>query len=56
MNNYGDIMESRKQNTESRQLKCHCGKLVAIVRDGTVYVYCKGCKRQVAVCKTEPRA
>ena len=44
-------MKERKQN-----IKCDCGKLVAIKIDGTVYVYCKSCKRQVPVITLEPRA
>lgn len=47
----GDKMEERKQN-----IKCDCGKLVAIKIDGIVYVYCKSCKRQVPVITLEPRA
>lgn len=30
---------------------CDCGKLVAIERDGVIYVKCKRCNRQVPVFK-----
>lgn len=30
-------------------IKCTCGKLIAIVRDGKVYIKCKGCKHEVEI-------
>ncbi len=44
---------------EKQNINCTCGKLIAIKRNGRIYVYCKGCKRQVAISEpraTEPRA
>lgn len=39
-----------------KPVKCECGKVIARVRDGKVYIYCKSCKRQVAIVDLEPRA
>jgi ribosomal protein L36 len=44
--------------TES-QVKCHCGKLLAIQRNGKIYVYCKRCKTETeipVISYKEPRA
>ena len=30
-------------------IKCECGKLIAIVRNGKVYIKCKGCKHEVEI-------
>lgn len=47
---------SQKQNKESSiPVKCSCGKMVARMRNGKIYVYCKTCKREVQL-KLEPRA
>ena len=35
-------------------VRCDCGKLVAIERDGIIYVLCKRCNRQVPLYR-EPR-
>lgn len=46
---------SQKQNTSGKPVKCSCGKMVAKIRNGKVYVYCKTCKREVPL-EIEPRA
>lgn len=40
---------------QNKDIRCACGKLVAIEKNGVIYVYCKGCKRQVPIYR-EPRA
>lgn len=45
---------SQKQNKESgTPVKCTCGQMVARIRNGRIYVYCKKCKREMPV-DTEP--
>lgn len=44
-----------KLNNGGTPVKCTCGKMVARLRDGKVYVYCKTCKREVPL-EIEPRA
>lgn len=29
-----------------KPIRCDCGKLIAIERDGKVYIKCRGCKRE----------
>lgn len=45
------------ERAKDRGIRCCCGKLVAIERDGKIFVQCKNCKKQVElkVNKTEPR-
>jgi hypothetical protein len=39
---------SQKQNkANGTPVKCTCGKMVARLRNGKIYVYCKTCKREV---------
>lgn len=40
------VYNMEKQN---KDIRCKCGKLVAIEKNGVIYVYCKGCKRQVPI-------
>lgn len=35
-------------NTD-KQIKCSCGKLIAIERDGKIYIKCKGCKHEIEI-------
>lgn len=44
-----------KLNIDGTAVKCTCGKMVARIRNGKVYVYCKTCKREVPL-DIEPRA
>jgi hypothetical protein len=44
-----------KLNSGGKPVKCTCGKMVARIRNGKVYVYCKTCKREVPLV-IEPRA
>lgn len=38
-------------------VKCDCGKLVAIRRDGEIFIMCKHCKKQIPLSRMlEPRA
>lgn len=30
-----------------KPIRCTCGKLIGIMRDGKIYIKCKGCKREV---------
>ena len=41
--------------TKEKAVRCTCGKLVAKMRDGKIFVYCKGCKREIEL-QLEPRA
>lgn len=34
-------------------IKCDCGKIVAYERNGIIYVYCKSCRRQIAVIRAK---
>lgn len=46
-----------KQNTDrGKAVNCSCGKLLAVERNGRIYVYCKRCKREFPVARLEPRA
>lgn len=31
------------------EIKCGCGKLLARYDNGTLYLWCKGCKREIAL-------
>ena len=44
-----------KLNIDGTAVKCTCGKMVARIRNGKVYVFCKTCKREVPL-DIEPRA
>ena len=42
-----------------KPIKCTCGKLLAYMRDGRIYVYCKRCKAEheiIIEANKEPRA
>lgn len=30
-------------------VKCDCGKLLAVEKDGKIYIKCKGCKKQIDI-------
>jgi phage FluMu protein Com len=30
-----------------KPIRCECGKVLAVMRNGKIYIKCKGCKRQV---------
>lgn len=34
---------------KGQPVKCDCGKLVAVKRNGIIYIRCHGCKREVAI-------
>lgn len=38
-----------KQNKKGREIRCSCGKLIAIERQGKVFIKCKGCKQEVEI-------
>ena len=44
-----------KLNSGGKPIQCTCGKMVARIRNGKVYVFCKTCKREVPL-DIEPRA
>ncbi len=46
----------QRQLNNGTPVLCNCGKLIAIERDGRIYVQCKRCKREIEVSRTEPRA
>lgn len=48
-------MSQKQNNAGSTPVKCTCGKMIARLRNGKVYVYCKTCKREVQL-EIEPRA
>jgi ribosomal protein L36 len=35
------------ERSEEKPVKCSCGKLIAIERNGRLYVFCKKCRREV---------
>ena len=38
-------------------IRCDCGKLIAVKRDGQIFIMCKKCKKQIPLSRlTEPRA
>lgn len=45
----------QEQARKGKPVSCICGKLIAIERDGRIYVQCKRCKREVEIIKEEPR-
>ena len=30
-----------------KPIRCTCGKLIGLMRNGKIYIKCKGCKREV---------
>jgi hypothetical protein len=36
-------------------IKCECGRVIAFLREGKVYVRCKKCKREVEIPKAKDR-
>lgn len=42
---------NKKQNIRGNHIKCDCGKLIAVERNGRIYVYCRHCKREVEVAR-----
>lgn len=44
---------AEKVYNNGEPVKCECGKIVAYERNGNVYVYCRSCKRQVAVIRAK---
>lgn len=36
-----------------KEIRCKCGKLLAKIRDGKIYIKCRGCCKEVAL-TTEP--
>lgn len=34
---------------DGTRIECHCGKLVARERAGKIWLYCRGCKREVCL-------
>lgn len=35
-----------------KEIKCTCGKLLAIERDGKIFLKCRGCKHEIEVTPT----
>lgn len=31
------------------EIKCHCGKLLAKVKDNKLYLYCKQCREEIEI-------
>lgn len=47
----------KKPNTDGSPIHCTCGKMIARVRGGKIFVYCKTCKREIPLpIVQEPRA
>lgn len=52
-----DYMKSKEQLTNCHNIgynnnepvKCDCGRMVAVIRDGNIYVKCRRCKREIKV-------
>lgn len=38
-----------EQNNKGTPIRCECGKLIAYMRRGKVFIKCKGCKREVEI-------
>lgn len=36
-----------ERREKGRPLSCECGKLLAYERDGKIFVWCRGCRREV---------
>lgn len=48
-------MKEQKLNS-GEPVRCECGKIVAMRRNGKIYIMCKSCKRQIPIVELEPRA
>ena len=38
-----------KEKEKGTPIRCECGKLIAIRRNGKLYIRCRGCKREVEI-------
>ena len=41
--------KNRIRYTNGEALQCPCGKLIAYIREGKIYVKCRGCGREIEV-------
>ena len=41
--------KNRISYTNGEALQCQCGKLIAYIREGKIYVKCRGCGREIEV-------
>jgi phage FluMu protein Com len=32
-----------------KKIRCECGKLLAVERDGRIYIRCRGCHKQIEI-------
>lgn len=49
--------KSGKKNADektSRALRCGCGKIIAYIRDGDIYIKCRGCGHELKLNNIEP--
>lgn len=51
-----NIIGRDAEGKNGRAVKCGCGKLIAVQRDGRLYVKCRGCGAEVEIEYSEPRA
>ena len=42
-----------KELHKDTPIRCECGRVVAYIRDGKIYVKCKSCKREVEISKAK---
>lgn len=45
--------QKKEHNKDGIPIRCQCGKVIAYEINGVIYVYCKGCKRQIAVVRAK---
>ena len=41
--------ENLIQYNKGKPIRCACGKLIGYLRDGEVYILCRGCKHEVNI-------
>ena len=34
---------------KGKPIKCECGKIIAYVKDGKLWLYCKKCRKQIPI-------
>ncbi len=39
----------KKGYNKGSPIKCDCGKIIAYVKNGKLFLYCKNCKRQIPI-------
>ena len=47
------MIKYRGKQNKSNEMRCDCGKLIAMVIDGKIVVKCRGCGRQIPLAFVE---